>query len=227
MADARHACRIQDTWSFVEPWLPAAPARVLEIRCRMLGGFVPMLLDAGHEAVGVDLVAPPGETYRHLEFEAYEAAADSLDAVVASRSLHHVADLDLVLRRVAPLLRRGAPAIVVEWDWEAMDDPTAAWCFDRLGPAGAEQSWLHHHRDRWRARDIRWRTYLREWADDEAMHSGHRLRAALHAAFEARTSASAPYFACDLYSTTVADEQAAIDAGTIRATGIRFVGVAP
>jgi hypothetical protein len=45
-------------WPFVREWLPDAPARVVEIGCGSLGGFVPRLEQAGYEATGIDPKAP-------------------------------------------------------------------------------------------------------------------------------------------------------------------------
>ena len=56
-------------WPFVRNWLPAAPARVVEIGCGSLGGFVPRLEQAGYEAAGIDPKAPQGPSYRQAEFE--------------------------------------------------------------------------------------------------------------------------------------------------------------
>ena len=90
-------------WPFVRGQLPAAPARVVEIGCGPLGGFVPMLEAAGYQAIGVDPEAPPGPSYRQVEFERYETAGPA-DAVVACTSLHHVADLAGVLDQVGAVL---------------------------------------------------------------------------------------------------------------------------
>ena len=75
-------------WSFVRDQLPPAPARVLEIGCGTLGGFVPALLDGGYQAVGVDPEAPEGPDFQRIEFERYEPP-QLVDCVVASLSLHH------------------------------------------------------------------------------------------------------------------------------------------
>ena len=82
-------------WPFVYASLPAAPARVLEVGCGQLGGFVPMMQAAGYQATGVDPEArrdPP--TARS---SSSGAAPGQLDAIVACTSLHHVADLAAVL----------------------------------------------------------------------------------------------------------------------------------
>ena len=54
---------------FVRSWLPEAPARVLELGCGPLGGFVPALLARGYEACGVDRNAPAGAAYEQVDFE--------------------------------------------------------------------------------------------------------------------------------------------------------------
>ena len=122
-------------WPFVRSELPAAPARVLEIGSGPFGGFVPGLLRGGYEAVGIDRNAPDAPTYRRTDFEQYEPP-EAVDAIVASRSLHHVGDLEDVLRRAAEALRPGGVLIVVEWAWERFDADTAHWCFARLGSLG-------------------------------------------------------------------------------------------
>jgi len=56
-------------WPSVRAPLPAPPARVLEIGCGPLGGFVPMLRDGGYEATGIDPEAPAGNDFRRVGFE--------------------------------------------------------------------------------------------------------------------------------------------------------------
>jgi hypothetical protein len=53
----------------VHAQLPAAPARVIELGCGPLGGFVPMLRSSGYDALGVDPQAPDEAGYRRVEFE--------------------------------------------------------------------------------------------------------------------------------------------------------------
>jgi SAM-dependent methyltransferase len=116
---------------FVREHLPPPPARVLEIGCGPLGGFVPALELLGHDVVGVDPEAPEGDAFVRTEFEQYDVGRP-LDAVIASTSLHHVRDLDEVLDRVGANLSPGGAVVVIEWAHERFDDATAAWCFDRL-----------------------------------------------------------------------------------------------
>ena len=210
-------------WPFVRGQLPPAPATVLEVGCGTLGGFVPALLDTGYHAVGVDPEAPEGPGYRRIEFERYQPPRP-VDCVVASLSLHHVADLEEVLDRLTALLVPGGGMIVVEWAWERFDEPTAQWCFGRLAPPvpGAESGWLHGHRERWAVSGRPWDDYCRAWATEEGLHPGEDIMRGLDARFDRQLYEEAPYFFADLADTSEAEEQAAIDAGQIQAGGIRY-----
>jgi SAM-dependent methyltransferase len=210
-------------WPFVRDQLPPAPARVLEVGCGRLGGFVPAMLDGGYSAVGVDPEAPGGPGYQRVEVERHDPPWP-VDGVVASASLHHVADLDEVLDRLAALLVPGGVVVVAEWAWERFDEPTARWCFARLTPPapGAEPSWLHHHQERWTASGQPWDAYLRAWAEQEGLHPGETIVRGLDARFSRRLHARGPYYFGDLATTSEAEEQAAIDTGQIRPGGIRY-----
>jgi hypothetical protein len=113
--------------------------------------------------------------------------------------------------------------IVVEWGWEDLDEPTARWCFKRLGQ-GEPSRWLRRRRDAWVASGGDWEASVREWAQAERLHPGERLLRTLDEAFDRIALARGPYFFPDLDDTSDADEQAAIDAGRIRATRIDYAG---
>ncbi|HEV8425271.1 MAG TPA: methyltransferase domain-containing protein [Actinomycetes bacterium] len=212
-------------WPFVRRQLPSAPARVLEVGCGSLGGFVPALLEGGYDAIGVDPDAPEGSVYQQVEVERYDPPWP-VDCVVASTSLHHVADLDEVLDRLEALLVPGGVLVVVEWAWERFDEATARWCFARLTPPapGEEPGWLHKHQERWVASGRPWDAYCRTWAEQEGLHPGEEIMRSLNARFNRRLYTEGPYFFADLADTSEAEEQAAIDAGLIRAGGIRYAG---
>ena len=210
-------------WPFVHSQLPPAPATVLEVGCGTLGGFVPALLDGGYDAVGVDPEAPDGAGYHQVEFERYQPSRP-VDCVVASLSLHHVADLAEVLDRLEALLVPGGVLVVVEWAWERFDEATARWCFARLASPnpGEEPGWLHKGRERWAASGQPWDDFLRSWATEEGLHPGETIVRGLDARFYRQLYVEGPYFFPDLADTSEADEQAAIDARQIRAGGIRY-----
>ncbi len=208
-------------WPFVRDHVPAASARVLEIGCGRFGGFVPMLVESGHEAVGVDPDAPEGDRYLRVGFEEADLPGP-FDAVVACTSLHHVSDTGEVVAAIRTALRPGGKLVIVEWDWESLDEPTACWAFERLGDGNG---WLHRHRERWRASGQSWDEYLRSWASEEGIHPWSELARGVDAHFSCTTLARGPYLFADMEETRAADERAAIDAGAIRATRIDYAGV--
>ena len=167
-------------WPFVRAWLPSAPARVLEIGCGPLGGFVPALSRGGYDAVGVDPEAPEGPGYHRVQFERYQSP-QPVDCVVACTSLHHVGDLDLVLDLVGAALVPDGAVVVVEWAWERFDEATARWCFARLAPPepASEPAWLHRRREDWAAAGQPWDACCQAWATHEGLHTGRAITRAL------------------------------------------------
>ena len=210
-------------WPFVRDTLPAAPARVVEIGCGSLGGFVPRLESAGYEATGVDPEAPSGLSYRQVEFEHYGLPA-GLDAVVACTSLHHVADLGQVLDLVHDALVPGGSVVVVEWARERFDEATARWCFDRLPETAGDDDWLRHRRSEWLESGQPWDAFLRSWAQAEGLHAWPDIRDKLDGRFDCEQASYGPYFFADLVDTSEGDEQAVIDSGLIRANRVQYHG---
>jgi SAM-dependent methyltransferase len=209
-------------WPVVRRALPPPPARVVELGCGPLGGVVPMLRADGYDAVGVDPNAPDEPHYLRVEFELAELPAN-VDAVVASTSLHHVADPAEVVERLARLLGPRGTLVVVEWDWAHFDDETAAWCFTRLDPEG-EPGWLHRRHEGWIASGEPWRVYFLEWARSHGLHDTRDLLRLLDASFERLHLERGAYFFPGLAGTTEADELEAIREGRIRAARVDYAG---
>lgn len=215
---------LEAIWPWVREQLPPPPAEALDLGCGPQGGFVPMLLSEGHSAVGVDPRAPAGAEYRQVPFERYEPSG-RLDAVIASTSLHHVADLAAALDRISDLLAPGGVLIVVEWAWERVDEATARWCFERLGDETGG-GWLLNRKREWEASAASWDAYFTAWARGHGLHSSDEIFGELDRRFERRLAADGPYFYAELAGVNEADELAAIAAGAIRAAGRRYVGLA-
>jgi SAM-dependent methyltransferase len=210
-------------WPSVHAPLPPPPARVLEIGCGPAGGFVPMLGADGYAATGIDPEAPEGAGYRRIEFERYRAPQPA-DAIVACTSLHHVADLGQVLDLTAAALVPDGVLVVVEWARERFDEATAEWCFARLPGPGEDRGWLNDRYEQWQASGQPWGAYCRSWADGEGLHPGGDILRELQARFDTGELSYGAYFFPDLHDTSEADEDAAIDAGQIRANRIQWHG---
>lgn len=200
------------TWPVVRSHLPDPPASVIDLGCGSQGGFVPTLRAEGYDAIGIDPNAPDGPEYQRAEFERAEIP-EAVDAVVASTSLHHVANPAEVMDRIAEVVRPGGVVVVVEWASERFDEATRAWCSERLG---SEETWLH-----------RLCAEPSGWLEHEGLHRGDLLVELLDERLERRLLAHSPYFFPDLAGATEADEQAAIDAGQIQAGRIDYVGTRP
>ncbi len=209
-------------WPNVRAFLPRPPARVVEIGCGRDGGLVPALEADGYRALGIDPVAPEGPSYMQVEFERSEISA-SVHAFLACVSLHHVAQPAVVLDKVVNNLAADGVVVIVEWDWESFDRPTAEWCFDRL-PAVQSEGWLERHRKRWMASGESWEQYLRRWAEQEGLHAGAALLRELDQRLERLHYGRGAYFFPDLPLTTEAAELQAISEKKIRPTRIDYVG---
>ena len=109
--------------SFVVQYLPAPGSRVLEVGCGR-GQLALALAAAGHSVVAIDPDAPQGSIFHRVSLEEF-IAEEPFDAVVASRSLHHVHDLARGVDRIAELLRPAGVLVVNEHAFDQLDARTA------------------------------------------------------------------------------------------------------
>ena len=203
---------------FVGEHLPAVPARVLEVGCGQ-GELTTALAIAGYEVLGIDPLAPQGDLFRRVRLEDLEPGDGPFDAVIASRSLHPIRNLDDALDLIVALLRPGGVLLLNEIGWDRADEATLDWLYDRrraLAAAGqgeAPES-LQALREEWEAGHV-------------GMHGYGALRSAIDPRFEELVFAWTPYL-YRLHGGLAAEvlEQALIDSGAIRALGFRYAGVA-
>jgi SAM-dependent methyltransferase len=194
--------------AFVLQHMPTPRSRVLEVGCGR-GQLAQALAAAGHRVVAIDPEAPEGAIFRRVTLEEF-SDEESFDAVVASRSLHHVHDLARGLDRLAELLRPAGILVVNEHAFDRLDERTARWHLSHAAdPAvpGSPES------------------FLRWWNDThEGLHGYETMRAELDQSFEQRFFAWGPYLYEELERVEPAEEMRLIEAGEIQATGFRFVG---
>jgi len=212
------------TWPFVLSQLPPPPARVIELGCGQAGGHIPALIRAGYDATGVDPEAPEGAAYRQAAFEDYPPEKPA-DAVIASVSLHHVDDPGTALDHVADVLRPDGALIVIEWISEDFDEAAARWCFGhQLRGADEPGAWLPVLYAEWAASWLSWDSYFGDWLGHHGLHPAWVIRRELDARFTATHLSTGPYYFTDLVDADAAAEQAAIDAGQLRAGCLRYAG---
>jgi SAM-dependent methyltransferase len=203
-----------DLAAFVERHLASPPARVLEVGCGR-GELARAIGRLGHSVVAIDPEAPAGEIFQATSLEDFEGRGP-FDAVVASRSLHHIADLGRALDKIARLLRAGGVVIVNEHAWDRLDEPTARWYLAKRAAAEPVTSTSLNH-------------CLAEWERDHAgLHGYAAMRRELDRRFRARFFAWTPYLYGELAGAADEDEERSlIEAGAIQATGFRYVGELP
>lgn len=203
---------------FVRSQLPKAPARVLEVGCGE-GALSLALVDAGYDVVAIDPAAPPGPPFRRIKLEDLHPAGGPFDAVVASRSLHHVANLGVALDRVLALLAPAGPLVLEEFAWDRLDLATADWYYGQrraLAAAGR----LPHAPPSLDA-------CCREWQEEHVgLHGYLDMRAELDARFEERLFLWTPYLHRLLAGEVSARlEEQLIESRAIQPTGFRYLGI--
>lgn len=215
--------------AFVRSWLPAPPARVLEIGCGD-GRLALALAEEGWLVTAVDPAAPEGEPFIRGAIEDLEPSEHGLfDAAVAVLSLHHLHDLGVALDRVRSLLGPGAVFIVDEFSKEELgDEATAAYSFyQRLALLHGGYSPVNpsagavYQEDSFES----WRSRLsRYW---EHIDEGRKVLSALEARFEGQEVAFGPFLFRDGLGPDLEPlERRLIEGGGIRPVGFRWLGTA-
>ena len=205
------------------------PARVLEVGCGE-GELARALVCAGHCVTPIVPLSPEGPIFRRERIEEFSDPAQ-FDHIVASLALHYVEDLGQHSQS-AP--RWGT---LVEFAWDRIDEATAEWALERLPPASPSEkpSWLKRCCRGWPRRsegeshdhgeDHAEAHFFAGWAGEEGLHDSRQVRAELERHFVERHFEWVPYLYPDLGDgESEAEESAAIEAGTINATGFRYVG---
>jgi SAM-dependent methyltransferase len=219
---------------FVLDQIGSPPARVLEVGCGE-GELARALARVGHSVTAIDPRAPEGPIFRRVRIEDF-SDPNRFDHVVAILSLHHVKDLGMASGKIASSLRTGGSLIVIEFAWDRIDKATAEWALERLPAASPPEgpSWLERCCRRWarggeeQSHDHgdHAKAHFAESADEESLHDSRQVLAELERRFVERLFEWVPYLYPDLgEGVSEADESAAIDVGTINATGFRYVGV--
>lgn len=193
--------------AFVRGNLPAPPARVLEV------GAGDGCLAAALTALAYDVLAidpePRGANVRAVALLDLDEPAASFDAGLAVTSLHHVEPLAESVRKLAQLLKPGAPLLVDEFDVASFDIRAAGWWLEQRRSLGVEtdataEELVAEHRAH--------------------LHPLHRIVEELAVSFEGGTPVRGAYlYRWDLGESFRAAEEALVARGELPAVGARLV----
>ncbi|MEM7205486.1 MAG: class I SAM-dependent methyltransferase [Planctomycetota bacterium] len=169
------------------------PCRVLEVGCGE-GRLAAGLQARGFRVVAVDQDAANVQRAQARGVDAHCASFPDgphveVDAVLFTRSLHHVDELDAALASARERLAPRGHLVVEDWAWEGVDSKTLTWAhslFAALRAAGLPMA------AEWQLDADR----LQRWQDEHEhhIHSSARWREAVAAHFEVLGVEPAPYF---------------------------------
>ncbi|HEY7001045.1 MAG TPA: methyltransferase domain-containing protein [Candidatus Udaeobacter sp.] len=119
------------TYDFVKRFLPNDCRRILEIGCGT-GELAACLSRDGHDVVAIDIDPESVAAAQRLGVDSRVARWPDFndgcfDAVLFTRSLHHIHPLDLAVRHAAGTLQDRGTIIVEDFAYESADEKTLRW----------------------------------------------------------------------------------------------------
>jgi SAM-dependent methyltransferase len=119
------------TYDFVKRFLPAVGRRILEVGCGD-GELAACLSNDGYAVWAIDSDRDSIAAARRLGVDARVATwphfnGGHFDAVLFTRSLHHIHPLDESIGRAAESLTEGGCVIVEDFAYDSVDDKTLRW----------------------------------------------------------------------------------------------------
>lgn len=203
-----------DVEEFVAGHLPAPPRLVLEVGCGT-GDLALALSNRGYAVTAIDPAAPDGPIFQRISLEQF-SKEERFHAVVANRSLHHVADLAAGLAKVRCLLDETGVLILNEFAWDQMDERSARWYLSHVSeprhedesllPGNFPEAWIREH---------------------HGLHDSITMRAGLDDLFHERLFEWIPYISQYYLENPdlIGEEERLIRSGDINALAFRYVGV--
>lgn len=182
---------------FIRAHLPGASRRILEVGCGS-GRLAARLQADGHTVVALDTSDEAVQQARQRGVDARRAewpdfdSGDGFDAVLFTRSLHHIHELDAAVARAAELLAPGGLIVLEEFDFEASTGAEIAWVYGLLNILHSGGH-LNLEADTMPKRLLLSGGDAHVWQHDHDLHSIPAMRAAVEKYFTLQVSAAALY----------------------------------
>jgi 2-polyprenyl-3-methyl-5-hydroxy-6-metoxy-1,4-benzoquinol methylase len=124
------------TYDFVKRFLPAEGGRILEVGCGA-GELAACLCKDGYAVVAIDSDRDSIGAAQRVGVDARIATwphfnGGQFDAVLFTRSLHHIHPLDESVERAAESLAEGGRIIVEDFAYESADEKTLRWFYSAI-----------------------------------------------------------------------------------------------
>ncbi|MGA8113804.1 MAG: methyltransferase domain-containing protein [Actinocatenispora sp.] len=167
---------VPDSMRLLDDVLPPAPGTICEVGCGR-GALAAALVAAGYQVTGLEPNAEAAAVAQRrgvsvlVEGLLEHRTPDGYDAILFTRSLHHIENLDAAVSHALALLRPTGRLILEEFAWERADPAAAAFVFDTISVLDA--AGLTRPAD-----DVRRESAGHEHAGHE--HAGHGAAAAQH-----------------------------------------------
>jgi SAM-dependent methyltransferase len=220
------------TFEFVQKNLPRE-SRILEVGCG-LGHLAEKLASVGHEVMAIDSEVDQVHATRARGLKAEQIEIEKLDegnfdAILFTRSLHHIHSLPACLDAAKVRLKSDGKLIVEDFGFDLVDEKTAVWF---QGLKNSVATFLG--KDEWpQPIENSLKNWQKHHADDHELHAAATLVSVIRARFpEAQVERDLPYLfryfigpmaSGDFIGNILEWENQIIKSGAIRGIGLRIV----
>ncbi len=187
-----------ETLAFVQAHVPRPPARILEVGCGD-GVLAARLQEVGYQIIALDSSAKAVAQARERGVDAREARwpefnDDPFDAVLFTRSLHHISPLPEAVVRAKQLLKPQGCAVIEDFACDEIESLAAEWLYEILSLLDAANL-LRRGPDGFADRFLRQKDALAAWraGHHHDLHTAKAILACLQQHFVNVQTSTVPY----------------------------------